>query len=274
MPIDRKGLAGAVTTFGSRQGPVPAPGPLRRSSQGTLHDQLYRSLLEMISNGTVAPGERMPTEAELVDTYGVSRTTARRALDELRRQGVVERSPGRGTFVRPPQVHAQLADLHSLTEEIEQLGYRAGAVPLSVEEAAANETVAALLAIAVGDPVLVVARVRTADQRPVMVARAHLNITHFSRLPEADFSQGLYPQFEQLTGRAVTRAVQWLSAVPASQWVARNLQLKPGAPVLHLERVVFVDGDVPIEAADGFFHGDLYKHYSEMARDPGSRKAR
>ena len=244
----------------------PDDGRLTRSNEGTLHHQLYRTLSDMIRTGVVKPGERMPTEAELVEAYGVSRTTARRALDELRREGVVERQPGKGTFLRQPRLNAAIPHLHSITDEIEQLGYKAGTVPLSVEEAAADETVAEQLAINVGDPVLVVKRIRTADDQPVYVATSTLNITTFPELRKTKMNQGMYPQFEALTGRRMSRGVQWLSAVPASAAVARSLQLRSGAPVLRLELIVYFEGDLPVETVDGYFHGRRYKHYSQMLR--------
>jgi GntR family transcriptional regulator len=198
----------------------------------------------------------------------VSRTTARRALDELRREGVVERQPGKGTFLLQPRLHATIPHLHSLTDEIEQLGYKPGSVPLSVGETVADEVQAGQLRIAVGDPVLVVTRLRTADGRPVFLVTSTFNVARFPKLRDADFAQGMYAQFEGLTGRQVSYAVQWLSAVPATAEVARRLELKPRAPVLRLERIVILDGDLPVETVNGFFHGQLYKFYSEMHRPP------
>ena len=241
-------------------------GRLTRSNEGTLHHQLYRTLSEMISSGKVKPGERLPTEAELVDAYGVSRTTARRALDELRRQGVVERQPGKGTFVLQPRLHAAIPHLHGITDEIEQLGYTAGTVLLSVDRGEADETLATQLQLRVGDPVLVVQRIRTADGRPVYASRATFNITLFPQLEDADFRQGMHPQLERLTGRPLSKVVQWLSSVPASKDVARKLDVKAGVPVLRCERVVYLEGDIPAEAVEGSFHGRLYKHYSEFHR--------
>lgn len=244
----------------------PDDGRLTRSNEGTLHHQLYHTLSEMIRSGAVKPGERLPTEAELVEAYGVSRTTARRALDELRREGVVERQPGKGTFLRQPRLNAAIPHLHSITDEIEHLGYKPGTVPLSVEQGRADQTVAQQLAIEVGDPVLVVKRIRTADDQPVYVATSTLNITRFPELANTKFTEGMYPQFESLTGRRMSRGVQWLSAVPASSAVARSLQTRSGAPVLRLELIVYFEGDLPVETVDGYFHGRRYKHYSQMHR--------
>jgi GntR family transcriptional regulator len=242
---------------------------LRRSSEGTLHYQLYLTLLKMIRSGEVRPGDRMPTEAELVESYAVSRTTARRALDELRRQGLVAREPGKGTFVLPPRLDAPIPHLHSITDEIEHLGYRPGIVPLSVEQVEADETVAEQLRVPVGSTLLMVTRSRTADGEPVYVSDSTLNTVAFPDLAAADFStDGMYRIFERVTGLPLAKAVQWLSAVSAGREVARVLKIKTGAPVLKLERVVYLEGDIPVESVTGYFHGEVYKHYSEARPQP------
>ncbi|MBA2782477.1 MAG: GntR family transcriptional regulator [Rubrobacteraceae bacterium] len=110
--------------------------PLSRSSAGTLYQQLLRVLRVRIESGDIGVGDRLPSEADLVRDHGVSRTTARRALDELRRQGLVRREPGRGTFLDTPRLWSNLAYLHSFSEEIERWGYRPGARLVAREERA------------------------------------------------------------------------------------------------------------------------------------------
>jgi len=239
---------------------------LTRSDEGTLHGQLYRTLARMIADGDVKVGDRMPTEAELSERYTVSRTTARRALDELRRASLVERRPGLGTFVVPPKLNAMIPHLHSITAEIEQLGYRAGSRLLSVEEGVVDENARAHLHLAEGDHVLRVLRLRTANERPFYVAESVLNLALFPELRTVDFAVpdlSMYAAFERVTGRRVERVTQWLSAASASAEIARHMEVRRGAPVLRLERVLFIEGDRPIESVNAFFHGETYKYYSE-----------
>src|SRR3712207_9591358 len=83
--------------------------PLSRTSAGTLYHQILRVLTERIESGEVGVGDRLPSEADLVAEFGVSRTTARRALDELRRQGLVRRGGGRGGLFAGPREPSDLA---------------------------------------------------------------------------------------------------------------------------------------------------------------------
>lgn len=243
---------------------------LRPSDAGTLHGQIYRELSERITSGRAKPGDRMPTEAELTSTYGVSRTTARRALDDLRRIGLVERAPGRGTFVAHPRVAAPIPHLHSLTAEVEALGFRAGSVQLGLEEGVAGDELASQLRLAAQDAVLFFRRLRTANEQPFFVARSAINVTRFPELRSIDFSSpslSLLESYERLTGRRPARATQWVSATAAGSAVAEALGCRTGEPTLLFERVLYLDGDVPVEHVSAHFRTS-YKYYTEMVAAP------
>lgn len=80
-----------------------------RESSIPLYYQLKTLLKQQIRNGKFEPGDRIPTEQELCERYGISRTPVRQALTELTHEGLLKRQPGRGTFVH--------LDLQSTTEE-------------------------------------------------------------------------------------------------------------------------------------------------------------
>ena len=210
----------------------------------------------------------MPSEAALVAEFGVSRTTARRALDELRRQGLVRREPGRGTFLASPRLRSNLAYLHSFSEEIERWGYTPGARLVSRERRAAGEEVAARLGIEAGDGVLFVRRLRLADERPIFVCDSYLPIGRFPTLEAADYgSVSLSKLFEERTERKIEHARQWIGAATADDDVAELLEIPPGVPVLRVRRVTLVTADAPVESVEAYFHPDRYQHYNELSVD-------
>lgn len=209
----------------------------------------------------------MPSEADLVEDYGVSRTTARRALDELRRQGLVRREPGRGTFLSSPRLRTNLTYLRSFTEEIESRGYEPEARLVGCVAARAGKEIAAKLEVRVGEEVLCVRRLRLADGWPIFVCDSYLPAGRFPELKGADYSVvSLSRLFEETIGRKLDRAHQWIGAAAAT---ADLLELEQGAPVLKVQRVNFVSGDVPIESVTAFFHPGRYQHYNELSLNPG-----
>ena len=239
--------------------------PLSRSSAGTLYHQLLGILRGRIESGEIGVGDRLPSEADLVSDFGVSRTTARRALDELRREGLVRREPGRGTFLASPRLRSNTAYLHSFTEEIERWGYTPGARLISREEGEANEEVASRLEIEEGDEVLVVRRLRLADERPIFVCDSYLPVGRFPALKDADYGTvSLSKLFEEKTGRGLQNSRQWIGAATATSDVAALLEIPAGIPVLHVRRITFVAGGSPVELVEAHFHPERYQHYNEL----------
>lgn len=239
--------------------------PLSRSSVGTLYHQILLELTEKIESGEIGVGDRLPSEADLVADFGVSRTTARRALDELRRQGLVRREPGRGTFLASPRLRSNLAYLHSFSEEIERWGYTPGARLVSREEGPADEETAARLEVEVGERVLRVRRLRLADERPIFVCDSRLPVVRFPALRDADYGAvSLSQLFEEKTGRKIEHARQWIGAAAVAPEVADLLAIVSGVSVLKIRRITCVTGGEPIEVVEAYFHPDRYQHYNEF----------
>lgn len=80
-------------------------------TRGSLYRRIVDQITEGILTGRIQPGDRLPTEAELAEQFGVSRTVVREATQALRAQGLVEITPGRGTFVTQPTVSSILVSL-------------------------------------------------------------------------------------------------------------------------------------------------------------------
>lgn len=231
-----------------------------------MYHQILLGLRERIESGEIGVGDRLPSEADLVREFGVSRTTARRALDELRREGLVRREPGRGTFLANPRLRSNLAYLHSFSEEIERWGYTPGARLISHEERAADEEIASRLEIGAGDGLLFVRRLRLADERPIFVCDSYLPVTRFPALRDADYGAvSLSRLFEETTGREVEHARQWIGASSAPPDVAGLLEIAPSMPVLKVRRVTCVTGGTPIEIVEAYFHPERYQHYNELS---------
>ena len=242
---------------------------LLRSSEGTLYHQLHTELIEQIDTGKIGVGDRLPSEADLVRDYDVSRTTARRALDELRREGLVRREPGRGTFLASPRLRSDLAYLYSFSEEIERWGYEPGAQLISQKEIGADKIIAKRLGVEPGEKVLYVRRLRLADVQPIFVCDSYLPVVRFPELRDADYgSVSLRDLFEDTIGRKFARAHQWIEAAAVPRDIAGLLDVEADIPVLKIERVTFVDGDEPIENVEAFFHPERYRHYNELSSQP------
>ena len=242
---------------------------LIRKDTGTLHSQLHDTLLAKIRSGEYKPGEKLPTEAQLIETYGVSRMTVRRALDDLRRDGLVERKPALGTFVTEPSLNAQISGLHSLTDEITALGLKPSSILLDLQYPAASKEVSQQLQISEGSEVLRLDRVRSADGRPFYVAQSFLNVQLFPELKTIDYASpqlSLLDSYRTVLGSEAERMTQLLSAASAPPLAQKAFGIKSDAPVLVFERVVYLAGNRPVEYVKAYFRGESYKFYSELSQ--------
>ena len=133
--------------------------------------QVKSQILELIAG--LAPGSPVPTERELAERFGTSRTTVRQAIAELVVDGRLERTQGRGTFVAEPKL-MQVRQLTSFSQDLQEEGWQPGSVLLGITERPADEQVARHLGIDPGASFHRVERLRTAGDEPIAHEIAHL----------------------------------------------------------------------------------------------------
>jgi len=209
-------------------------------SQGSpvpLYYQVARQLETAISSGRLAKGAFLPSEIELSATWGISRPTARRAIQELVDQGLLVRRRGVGTQV----VNAQLrrtASLSSLYQDLAEAGREPSSKVLELRPEVADEQTAAALGLSPGAGVIYLERVRLADGAPLALMRNWLIREVAEGLTRADLeTAGLY---QVLAARRVQPHVanRVIGAKAADRTEARALQLKSGAPLVTMEVTV------------------------------------
>jgi GntR family transcriptional regulator len=128
-------------------------------------------LLQAIGDRGLRPGDQIPTEAEVTEMFGVSRSTVREALRLLERDGVIRTEHGRGRFLAAAgalRVERPIDRFESVTEMLAGLGYRVTTSVLSVAEDGATQLEADALGVGLGAPVLRLARLRYGDDRPLL----------------------------------------------------------------------------------------------------------
>ncbi|MGP3930538.1 GntR family transcriptional regulator [Nonomuraea sp. KM88] len=239
---------------------VGTPPQLERGTGVPAHVQIERWLLESISSGELAPGDRLPGERELAGRLGVSRMTLRQALATLERDGVLIRTPGRtgGAFVAEPRIECDLTGLTGFTEQMRRAHLRAEARILVAATVPAPAAVATALRVAPGSPVHEVARVRSARsarrRSPVALERSY-----FPDLPgllDEDLTGSLYALLAGRYDLAPRTAVERLDPVIARPAEAAELGTTPGAPLMLIERTAYAEGGMPVEFARDLFRPD------------------
>lgn len=231
-----------------------------RTSPLPLYHQVELDMRGRIDAGDWQAGDRIPSEPDLCDHYGASRITIRRAISELAADGLLDRIPGRGTFVREPTFTARPRGLTSFTQEMSSLGLRAGARVLDRHRQSAPPEVAGRLGLPDGAEVVALTRLRTGDGKPLGVQTAYLPGELVPGLEHAQVGdRSLYALLSQEYGVHPAEAEEVFAVGPIRQPAAGLLDVRPGTCGFHAERVT-VDADGrTIEYVTSVLRGDRYR---------------
>ena len=225
-----------MTRFRLERGPVP------------LHHQVYLDLRAALAANEWKPSERLPTERELAGRYGCSLITVRRALDDLTREGRLERMRGRGTFVTEPPIVRDLAGQVGFADEVRSLGYEPYTVVVTARVENATTLVAAALGIPLDASVFHLERLRGADSVPLLLEQVRLPANRLPGLLDHDFGvESLWDVLEKDYHLPIGRRQETLSAVVPSAREANLLGLRTRRPSIQLQGTAFTTGGEPIE---------------------------
>jgi len=209
-----------------------------------LYFQLFSLLKGMILDGTLPYGERIPTEEQLAKAFNVSRITAKRSMDELAKENLVERRRGKGSHIiykyTPKPVQAPLV---GMLQEIESMARNSNATVIECNLMAPPRSIRDELELTEGENALHLIRIR---ERQGLKFGYYVSWTAGVEMPE---DPSLFENLPRLSyfrekGLEITHVTQTLSALAANGEVASALGVAEGSPLLTLTRRSFnkVDG--------------------------------
>lgn len=234
---------------------------MERRKKQPLYDQLVDLLKEQIEND-MEPHTMLPSERELSDKYGLSRTTVRLALQELEKMGFIYRQHGKGTFVS--SINQEVTNLtggYSFTEQMRSLGKHPKTKILQYKIVEANKFFAEHLNLSLGDKLIKIKRLRTADDMPMMVERSYLPFKKFLSLTKADLERKpLYDLFEQEFQETIKLADEEFYASIVSDNDGKLLDVPNGAPSLNLVRTTYNIKNEVIEFTLSVARADQFRY--------------
>ena len=229
--------------------------------------RIYLVLRDRIANGALPTGTRLPGEPDLAAEHGVARVTMRRALDQLAQDGLVERRPGVGTFIRggramPPTV----VDFSDVFTHLKEMGRRTEVRLLSFGYVVPAPDVAAALDLPPGEAAQRAVRVRSMAEGPFSHLTTHVPARIGRTYSEAELgSQPLLTLLER-SGLGIGHARQSIGATLAGPDVAAVLEVEIGAPLIALTRLVQDEEGHPVEHLRALYRPDRFSFEMRLQR--------
>ncbi len=225
------------------------------------HVQVREYVRSLVAGAS--PGSPAPSERELVHRFGVARMTVRQAMDALVVEGLLERIPGRGTFVARPRRSA--SSLTSFTEDMTRRGLLAESQTLVARREQAGPGVAKALGVFEGDAVIHWRRLRRADRIPMCIEDAYLNEVLLPGFLQAGMPTSLYDALADRELRP-SWAEDSITADAATADEATLLEIQPGTPVLRHSRRALA-GERVIEVSRSVYRADRFTLWVQLGQE-------
>lgn len=239
---------------------------VRRHSPVPLHHQIKIAVLEGVEQGWLQPGAQLPRERELAEALGVSLAPVRQAMADLTKEGYVERTRGKGTFIRDRKLVEKIQILGSFHESVRRQGLNATVKVLSSEFAEPPPVVAAALALR-GLEAWCLRRLAVLDGDPLALLTAWLPPRYARGVSDQDLGTGsLYEALAQVHGVEMTSADNIVEVDRAGLEQAELLGLAPGSPVLRVIGITRNQRDRPVEYSDVLYRPERFRFAIESRR--------
>lgn len=226
--------------------------------------QIYRSMLKEIRTGAWAEGQQLPTEEELCRLFDVSRITVRRALQLLEAEGLLRRTPRRGTFVHRQTMRLPLQRIYSFADILDENSEGVHSLLLSFETIPCPEMEAKLLQLPENEPVFRLERIWLQGGKPFAYGSSILRCSAWPALTAGEIRKsGVYGAMRAVGGASPDHATETFQAVLMDRRAARHLNRPVKSAALRVERLAF-QKETPVEFSASVLTGDTIRYEVQL----------
>lgn len=254
---DQQGTPGQ--SFSESKSPVP------------LYHRLYVILRDQLTSGVYRAGDLLPPELDLAKTYGVSRVTAKRALDELAKEGFVERSRGRGTVVTDRRLELissapLIASIDILMSNLETISQETEVRVIYFEYVRPPAHIADTLRTGHDHEVQKAVRLRFFKGKPVALSTSYIVPEVARTISREDFERKSLINLITEAGKDISLVQQTISARLADERTAGLLNIPSGSPLVRIQRTFFVDEDTPVDSVEILYPAERFEYQVTLKR--------
>ncbi len=233
------------------------PNPGSNDSAVPLYLQVKRHILDNIGSGKWAASTRVPSESEIVKSFGISRMTANRALRELRDEGVLVRVAGVGSFVADAQARAHPLEIRGIADEIQRRGHRHRAEVIALERRVARGALAEDFQVAAGSELFFSSIVHYENDLPVQLEDRYVSPQLAPDYLQMDFQRTTAHDY-LIKVAPLQEAEHVLRAVMPDERTRKLLDMKRNEPCLFVNRRTWTFGSVA-SVAKLYYPGSRYE---------------
>ncbi|MFD2830408.1 GntR family transcriptional regulator [Corticicoccus populi] len=221
------------------------------------HAMIKETILKKIKSGEYQPGDRLQTEKELCVQFDVSRTTVRIALEQLEKEGYLDRVRGRGTFIAERKVTQALTQtVKRYSDQVAVQGKTAENQLIDLQVIPAD-SLAVHFKLEPSAPVQKVERIRRANMHITQYEVSYIPWDAAPGITKEDAEYSLYSTLQEKYKVPVTRTVEHVEIILADDRIAGLLDYDVGAPCFYIETTTYSSSDRVIEYSHSYFRGDI-----------------
>ena len=223
----------------------------------TKHRQIIEALTKEIQLGHLKPYDRLPSEKELCEQWLASRSTVRKAMDQLSYHGKIFRVPGKGSFVSFPKISHQTTQVLSFTEKMKAQGLAVETKLISKQMVEPSEEIATALELGPSDRVMKIQRLRIVKGEPLALQSSFMPLSNCENLNNGDLeSKSLNLLLQEKCSILLSRSDIWVEA-PIISRKEQQLLGNPRIPLfLAVVGLTFDQHNKPVRFSRGVFRGD------------------
>jgi GntR family transcriptional regulator len=231
------------------------------------HERVSSWIRDQIESGSLLENDKLPSENQLGQRFGVSRITIRRALQTLENEGLISRRQGLGSFVADQRLHQGLDHLSDFVEDMHAAGLEAESIVLEEGPEKAGARVARALGLEEGTSVYRIDRLRKGNGETLAYDRTWIPMFYAHLLQDQDLeATTIYRVLEEKHGICVCKGTFRIEAINAPNDVAQHLDVPWGRALLLMERTTFSEAEKQVYFQQRFYRSDKVAYEVELHR--------
>ena len=226
-----------------------------------LYIQIKDIYRHKIINGELKYGDKIESEMEIQNIFGVSRITARQAILDLEKEGMVKRGRGKGTFVIwKPGIEEELTHISSFTQEMEAAGRKPGTSYYSITKEKMDDKTKKEFGVDLDDVMYCVRRVRTADDVKVVYMVSYYPLSTNLPMNSDSIKNSIYEILDMEGVGSPISIQEKIRAELPNEETNKALNIAKGQPILYRSRISYDEDNNIFELSKCYFRGDLYSY--------------